>query len=116
MSAGSYNITIEQGATYSQVMTWRDSNNALVNLTGYTARMQIRTDYAATTSVLVLTTENGMITLGGALGTITLNVTDASTSAIPARNYVYDLELVSGGGLVTRLLQGVVAVSPEVTK
>lgn len=47
MSAGAYNILAEQGATYAQTFTYRDTTDALVNLTGYTARMQVRENYAA---------------------------------------------------------------------
>jgi hypothetical protein len=41
MAATTYDILIEQGATYSQVITYKESG-AAVNLTGYTARMQVR--------------------------------------------------------------------------
>lgn len=116
MPAGSYNITIEQGTTYGQTLTWRDSNSALVNLTGYTARMQIRTDYTASAPTLSLTTENGRITLGGALGTIALSIAATDTASLAARKYVYDLELISSSLNVTRLIQGTVTVVPEVTR
>jgi hypothetical protein len=67
--------------------------------------------------VLTLTTENAGITLGGAAGTITLSATATVTAALTAPfSGVYDLELVSGGGVVTRLLEGVATVSPEVTR
>jgi hypothetical protein len=63
-----------------------------------------------------LTTENGRIVLGGALGTITLTVPFANMN-IAEGQYVYDLEMVSPGGtVVTRLLQGTFTVSGEVTK
>lgn len=115
MPAGTYNITAEQGATFSRVLTWRDSANALINLTGYTARMQVRTDYASSTAELSLTTENGKITLGGALGTITLLVSASDMAVMPARSFVYDLEMVNGA-TVTRLVEGSFAVKAEVTR
>jgi hypothetical protein len=115
MPAGTYNITAEQGATFTRVLTWRDANDALINLTGYTARMQVRADYASTTTVLSLTTENGKITLGGALGTITLLVSASDMAAITGASFVYDLELVNGSN-VTRLVQGNFTVNAEVTR
>jgi hypothetical protein len=67
--------------------------------------------------VLTLTSENAGITLGDAAGTITLSATATVTAALTAPfSGVYDLELVSGGGVVTRLLEGSATISPEVTR
>lgn len=115
MSAGVYKVTIEQGATFALVLTWKDSAGAPIDLTGYTARMQIRTSARAATATLALTTENGRIALGGAAGTITLSISAVDTAALAARPYVYDLELVTGAS-VTRLLDGECLVTPEVTR
>ena len=108
-------LCIPQGATFSQVITWKADGDE-VNLTGFTARMQIRPTAASATTTLSLTTENSRIALGGAAGTITLSISATDTAAITAGRYVYDLELVSAGGIVTRLLQGVVTVSANVTR
>ena len=112
--AGEYNFTIEQGATFNLLMTWKIDNVA-VNLTGYTARLQARIDVDETETILSLTTGAG-ITLGGALGTISLDQTATQTALLPKGEYVYDLELQSSGGIVTRLLQGELNISAEVTR
>ena len=113
----SYNLEIQQGATLALVATWKDSAGTAVDLTGYTARMNVRETYASSTAILTLTTANSGITLGGATGTITLAATAAATAALTAPfSGVYDLELVSSAGVVTRLLEGVATVSPEVTR
>lgn len=116
MSAGIYDIYIEQGATYNQPLVWKDSSGTAVNVTGYTARMQIRKTIDATTIILTLTTENGRITVGGANGLITLLVSAADTAALTTFCGVYDLEVISPAGVVTRLLEGQVEVSKEVTR
>ncbi len=116
MPAAPYDIFIEQGTTWSLPLVWKDETGALKNLTGYTARMQIRATAASGTTLADLTDANGKITLGGAAGTITLTLTPTDTSAIPPGTYVYDLELVAGGGVVTRLLKGGVTVDAEVTR
>ena len=116
MTAGTYDITIEQGATYSQVFTWKDANGASINLTGYTARMQARESVDTATTFIALTTENGGIALGGAAGTVGLTMIATATAALSIFNGVYDLELISGAGVVTRLLEGSLTVSPEVTR
>jgi hypothetical protein len=112
--AGEYNFTIEQGATFNLLMTWKIDNVA-VNLTGYTARLQARIDVDETETILSLTTGAG-ITLGGAAGTISLDQTATQTALLPKGEYVYDLELQSSGGIVTRLLQGELNISAEVTR
>jgi len=116
MSAGLYTLTIEQGATLSLVLTYKDSAGNLVNLTGYTARMMLRSSFTAASSILSLTTENSRIALGGAAGTITLTISATDTAALSApQSGVYDLELVSGS-TVTRLIQGTFTVTPEATR
>jgi hypothetical protein len=111
-----YNLEIKQGATLSLTATWKDSSGTAVNLTGYTARMQIRSTYDASATILSLTSSAG-ITLGGAAGTIAITASATTTAALTAPwSGVYDLELVSGGGEVTRLLEGTATVSPEVSR
>lgn len=113
---GQYDITIYQGATFSRMLTWKDANNVAINLSGYTARLQMRTSQDAAAPFITLTTENGGITLGGAAGTITLTISAATTAAITESSGVYDLELVTSGGVVTRLIEGDVLLSKEVTR
>jgi len=115
MAATTYDILIEQGATFSQVITYKD-NGVAVNLTGYTARMQVRSTLESATTVVELTTANGRIALGGAAGTITLTISATDTAGLTSGRGVYDLELVSGSGIVTRLLQGVATISRNVTR
>lgn len=115
MAAGTLDFTIEQGATFNLLLTWK-INDVPVNLTNWTARLQARVDVDDTETVLTLTTENGGITLGGALGTISLDRTATQTALLPAGTYVYDLELISGVGAVTRLVQGELDISAEVTR
>ena len=93
-------------------MTWAIGGTA-VNLTGYTAAMQVRENPNSAT-VLSLTSGSG-ITLGGTAGTIAISVSTNTMGAATAGNYIYDLELNSGGE-VTRLLQGSFAIQAEVTK
>ena len=87
-----------------------------VNLTGFTARMQIRETVESTTVLHSLTTENGGITLGGAAGTIALTISATDTAAFTFDTAVYDLEVVSGGGVVTEIASGAVLMNNEVTR
>ena len=117
MSAGIYKITLEKGATFSQPFTWKINSN-VVNLTGYSARMKVRDMKRAPSvnQIVSLTSATGGgITLGGAAGTVTITIPATTTDNITAGKYVYDLELESSDGTVTRLLKGPFIVSDEVT-
>lgn len=112
-----YDMTIYQGADFERVLTWSLGEPAvLVNLTGYTARMQLRTIPASDDVALELTTENGRISLGGAAGTINLDLPASVTEDLAANQYAYDLEVIAPSGFVTRLIEGFVNVDPEVTR
>jgi hypothetical protein len=115
MASSTYDITAEQGANYTATLTYRDSSNVLINLTGYTARMQVRKTIGSSAPYLSLTNASG-ITLGGAAGTVAIAISAAALAAVPAGNYVYDLELISGAGVVVRLISGDFVVTGEVTR
>lgn len=115
MAAGTLDFTIEQGATFNLLLTWK-IDTVPVNLTGYTARLQARVDVEDSEVIVSLTTSNGGITLGGSAGTISLDQTATQTTLLPAGTYVYDLELIASNSTVTRLVQGELLISPEVTR
>jgi len=129
MAAGRYLLTIEQGSTTDLLLEWKDSNGEPVDLSGYTARMQIRpsvdssTKYLDITSAtasdgtgLNLTPQSGSFTLPRTSGSIGLFISAASSSNLNFTEGVYDIELQSNGGIVTRLLEGLVKLSKEVTR
>lgn len=109
-----YNIEINQGATYILTITW-EVDGSPVDITGYTAAMQARHNIKSTSTFISLTDVSGL-TLGGAAGTIVVNLSAATTAAITEKFGVYDLELTAPDGTVTRLLQGSVTISREVTR
>lgn len=107
MIPAKYNTAVKVGATFDPVLTWKTGDPlAAVNLTGYTAKMQVRTRTG--TLVVELSTANGRITLGGAAGTISLLLTASETAAIAAGKYDFDLKLTSGTGEVYVLLDGTI--------
>lgn len=108
------NLVCYQGASFDYSLTWR-TNGTAVNLTGYSARMQVRESYDSGTAVVSITAGTG-ITLGGTAGSIILELGPTTTAGVPSGQYVYDLELITSGGYVTRLLEGNFTVDPEVTR
>lgn len=115
MAAGIWNITIEQGATFDKLITITLPSGDPMPLTGYSARMQIRREVDSASPLIELTDANGRIELGGALGTVRLLISATDTAAL-GDDGVYDLELVSGTGEVTRLLKGKARLDEEVTR
>ena len=105
------NLTVDQGADFSALIDITDSSGNVLNLTGYTVAGQIRKNYDSTGY-----NEFGATVSNATGGTITILLADATTRAMSAGRYVYDVEITSGGGEVTRVLEGQVEVTPEVTR
>jgi hypothetical protein len=111
MPAGVYDIYIEQGSTYTL-----DVEVGGIDLSTYLGRGQIR-QYANSTDILA------SFTVAIALNTINISLTATQTALLPAtgplynNTYVgtYDIELYNGTNVI-RILNGVVRISPEVTK
>jgi len=114
-------LTIYQGATFRQSFTWKSGPTATeaepVDLTGCVARAYIREKYDSPAPLLDMTTENGRIVLGGAAGTVDLELAADATATLPylKRGARWDLEIEWPDGDVCRLFQGAVTISPEVT-
>ena len=117
MAAAQVDLVIEQGSTFVQQFLWTNSAGQAADLTGYIGRMQIRQTQASTTTIANLTSANGGITTGGTAGTVTINISATDTAAMTFASAVYDLELVAPDTVtVTRLVQGSVTLSKEVTR
>ena len=117
-----FDLITDQGSTVNQVFTIKNSARKALNLTGYTARMQVRSwDKSSSNTVSVVTaeytTENGYMIVNGVAGTVTLLVPPADMAEFPAGTYQYDVEIESAdSGDTTRIIQGKFIVRPEVTK
>ena len=113
-NAAEYNIEIEQGATWKRLLTLRDSASALIDLSGYTALLQIRSSVKSNKKLVELTETSGL-TLGGAAGTLLITFSDAITAALDFETAVYDLKINSGSE-TTRLLEGKVTLDKQVSR
>ena len=125
MSAAKHNLTIEQGTTFRHGFQQLDGPVSKdpkaplpppVNLSGYTARMQLRTSIDAPDVLLELTTENTRITIDALQGLITLAIAAPDTAAMTFTSAVYDLDIISPSGQVSRIVQGSVSLSRSVTR
>lgn len=115
MIAGTHNFTISQGATFSSRIRLWNPDGTPFDFSGYKARMQIRSKISDPTYYVELTTENGRITLNNTNNSINLYLADEVTKNIP-RDGVYDLEIESSYGEVSRVIEGAVRLKPEVTR
>lgn len=113
--AVTYNTTIDQGADWYITFIYENPSGTPVNITNYTSALQVRTSPLAKTAVLTLTNTSG-ITINGAAGTLACHATNVQTSAITNGRYAYDIEITSPQGVVTRLVQGTIEVTPQVTR
>jgi len=128
MSAGRYSFTIEQGATLDFELAYKDSNNNPIDLTGYQGRMQIRPSVGSDTVYITLSSSlepdgTGLNFSGSdglnppTSGTIGIFISANSSSLLNFNEASYDLELATGSEfpIVTRLLEGNVKLSKNVT-
>jgi len=109
--AAKANIILDQGTTFTTYLALTDTDGAVLNLTGYTARGQIRKWYTSnsyTTFTITITQPTS--------GYINLSLTANTTANMEPGRYVYDIEAVSGANVITRVIEGIVTVTPEVTK
>jgi hypothetical protein len=104
------NITIDQGTTFSTSINLTDDNGDAINLTGYTARSQMRKHYTSSNS------QSFTVSLGEVSGIVSLGLTASQTANLVPGRYVYDVEVVSGANVVSRIIEGIVTVTPEVTR
>lgn len=112
-----YDLDIVQGQTFHREILWKNPDGTPVNMTGFTARLQIREDYASPRPIITLTSSPvAGLTITALLGKIVLDITAAQSSVFQIRRGVYDLEIDQGGGTFKRLLEGRVDISPEVTR
>jgi hypothetical protein len=104
-------LAISQGATFRKRYVWKTGKPRVpVNLTGATARLQVRSNVVATTVLLELTTSNGGISLGGTDGSIELFLSPSATTAIPWSLGVYDLFVYMPSGDTVHLIGGTVYI------
>lgn len=102
------NLVIDQGTNFNTIIELTDQNNDSLNVTGYTARAQLRKHYLSVNSVSFTTTLSN--------GQLILSLNHVQTANIVAGRYVYDAELVDASNTVIRLVEGIVTVTPEVTR
>ena len=112
MAAGKYDIVIDQGSDFA-IEVQIQQNSANVNLSTHSARAQLRPTPTSSTKTADFTCS----IVNASQGKIKMSLGNTVTANISNGKYYYDLELVnSSDSSVTRLIEGVARVTPEVTR
>ena len=114
MAAGKYNFTIEQGTTVDFEVVYKDSNNVPINLSDYDGRMQIKDKIGGSTTHITLSSslaeDNTGLNFKGSN-----NVNPLSSGSIGVFISANSSSAFNFTPVVTRILEGVIKLSKEVT-
>jgi hypothetical protein len=106
------NLYVDQGSTYSNIITVASTSGSALDLSGYTIASQMRKSYGSSTYYTFTAS-----VYDAATGKVRLQLTSTQTSAIPAGRYLYDIEITNTStSAKTRILEGIVIVTPEITQ
>ena len=103
------NLVVDQGTTFTTSITFNDENGNTINFSTYSGAAQMRKHFTSSNSIVfeVLLTSNGVVTL---------SLTANQTGNLVAGRYVYDLEVTDSSNQISRLIEGIVTVTPNVTR
>lgn len=106
-------LIMDQGTTFRNVINLTDDiSNVPINIYGYTVSSQMRRSYYS-----VNATANITCTISNSSnGEITMSMTAANTALIKSGRYLFDLETVDTTGTVNRVLEGIITVTPQITR
>lgn len=107
------NISIDQGTTFSTQIDLTDENDDPIDLSAYTANGQIRRWYSSSDPSATFVANTGTNT---AAGILTLSLSANQTSNLEYGRYVYDVKLTDASNTITRIVEGIVTVTPRVTR
>ena len=106
------NLYIDQGSTCSTSVNVKDIDESAFDLTNHTAAGQVRKSYSSSTAT------DFTITIADppSNGQLDCSLTATQTAALEEGRYVYDIEVTNDTGVVTRVIEGIITINPNVTK
>lgn len=105
------NLFVDAGSNYNNIVTVSASNGFPLDLTGYTVKSQMRKSYSSTTAYAFTSSVYDAVN-----GKIKLELTAIQSEAIPPGRWLYDVEITSTAGIKTRVVEGIVTVTPQITQ
>ena len=104
------NIIVDQGSTYSTSINLTDDGDNPLDLTTFTGAAQFRKHYTSSNSV------SFTVTLGGNTGVLTLGLSANATANVAPGRFMYDVELTDSSNNITRVVEGIVTITPNITR
>lgn len=104
------NIIIDQGTDFAAIIDLETTSSTPYNLVGYTVAAQMRKNYSSSTATTFACSHNG------ADGQISITLTKTATGLLEPGRYLYDIEITSASGTVTRVVEGTATVTPGMTR
>lgn len=105
------NFEIPQGETFKRILTVVDNSKVPLNLTNYTYQGQIRKSYNSLEYV-----QFDIFTVDAVLGKISIELSYSVTETLIYNKYVYDIEITAQNNIKTRILEGIITTTPNVTR
>ena len=107
--AAKVNLVMDQAASFSTSFNVEDTDGNPIDFSNYTASSQMRKSYSSLNAYSFSAT-------GNSTGYITLSMNAATTNTVTAGRYVYDVEVVDNSGIKSRIAEGIITVTPQVTR
>ncbi len=104
------NLLVDQGSTFVTTLNLTDADDNALDLSSYTGSAQLRKHYTSSNST------SFTVSLGGTTGVVTLSLTANATANLTAGRYMYDVEIADASSSVTRVVEGIVTVTPNITR
>lgn len=105
------NLVIDQGSDWLTTFDVTDDDGNILDLTNYTGTAQMRKHYTSSTYYTF------SVSFDTVNGVVSLSMTANTTDRIPAGRYVYDCELLdTTNSKRSRLVEGIVTITPQVTR
>jgi len=105
-------LTVDQGSTFESTIDLVSDDGAVINVAGYVFTGQLRKSYYSANATANLT----LTILNAANGNVKVSISAANTANIKAGRYLYDIKMTDTSNTVTRLVEGVITITPQVTR
>lgn len=106
------NLVVDQGATFTTTISLTNDDGSIFDLQGYTGKSQLAKHYTSNSKTDI---DVSLANTAPATGVVTLSMSSNTTSDLLAGRYVYDLELTDEDGVISRIVEGIITVTPQVT-
>jgi hypothetical protein len=113
--AGQKNFEVDQNATFTFITEYKDSGDNAIDLTGASAKMQIRDTKGGSKLAVTLTSPSGGIIIDGPNGKLTIKLTSTQTNKLFYPKSSYDIMVVDSNGNKIKLLEGFMTLNRSVT-